>query len=160
MSNKLPPSWNNSTSYRQRDSGNEDSDDVTNGQRSQVGQVWNKGHFSTGPSTGHHHTDKWTALRVSPIPNLLTKFSFRSRGTCVCGLVIYPWSSVLYSWPVGCDLYFRPGTLRASGKAVQLEDLDWTYTSENKDYSNNFLGAIWCTHTHPICKDLQILKFP
>ena len=31
------------------------------------------GHFSTGQSTGHHDTDKWTAFKVSPSPNLLTK---------------------------------------------------------------------------------------
>ena len=35
----------------------------------------------TGQSTGHH--DKWTALKLSPNPNLLTKCSIRSRGICV-----------------------------------------------------------------------------
>ena len=31
------------------------------------------GHSSTGQCTGHHDTDKWTAFKVSPSPNLLTK---------------------------------------------------------------------------------------
>ena len=33
---------------------------------------------NTGQSTGHHDRDKWTALEVSPSPNLLTKCSVRS----------------------------------------------------------------------------------
>ena len=39
--------------------------------------------FSTRQCTGHHDTDKWTALKVSPSPNLLTKCPIRSRRICV-----------------------------------------------------------------------------
>ena len=41
-----------------------------------------RSHF-TGQSTGHHDKDKWTTLKLSPSPNLLTKCSIRSRGICV-----------------------------------------------------------------------------
>ena len=39
----------------------------------------NTGDFSTGQSTGHHDTDKQTALKVSPSSNLVKKYSIRSR---------------------------------------------------------------------------------
>ena len=47
-----------------------------------VGLKLNTRHFSTGQSTGHD-TDKGIALKVSPSPSLLTKYSIRSRGICV-----------------------------------------------------------------------------
>lgn len=45
--------------------------------------VLNIDHFSKDRSIGHRDTDKWTAVKVSPSPNFITKYSFRSRGTCV-----------------------------------------------------------------------------
>ena len=41
------------------------------------------GHFSTGQGTGHHDTDKRTAFKVSPNPNLSTKCSIREIEICV-----------------------------------------------------------------------------
>ena len=37
--------------------------------------VLNPSDFSTGQSTGHHDTEKQTALKVSPNSNLLTKIN-------------------------------------------------------------------------------------
>ena len=38
----------------------------------------------------------------------------------LCGLAIYRWSLDLYSWPVECDLYFRPGILK------DMKKITWT----------------------------------